>query len=181
MRIQMVLSAASALALAACGGSGAVDDPNDPAQLEAAFEELAKPEPGQYTTTSELIEFAMPGVPDKDAQMMRGLMEMGATQEQSMCITKDMIDDGYQDYVKQLQGFSDDCEYESFDASGGRLDAVMNCKDPSGGTGTISFNGTIGETQQDMTVKMDMNDATSGQGMQMTLKSTTTRVGDCPG
>lgn len=179
MRIQMVLAAASAFTLAACGGGGTVDDPSDPDQVAAAIENMTKPEPGEYTTKSELVDFEMPGVPEQDAKMMRGLMEMGTSQEQTMCITQEMVEDGYQEYVKQLQNFGDECKYTSFDASGGRLDAELACNDPSGGEGTISFSGTVGETEQDMTVTMDMKDPASGQGMKMTLNSKTTRVGDC--
>lgn len=180
MRIQMILAGGAALALIGCSEAGKVDDPSDAGQMEAAMAAMAKPTPGEYSTTSNLVEFDMPGVPEQDQQMMRGIMEMASGQETKFCLTEEMAEAGYKDYIKTLQSGADNCEYTSFDASGGKLEAKMECKDPSGGEGTIAFSGTIGETEQNMTVIMDMSDPASGQGMKMTLENATKRIGDCP-
>jgi beta-xylosidase len=183
MRIQMVLAAASVMALAACDSSvgGPVADPTDPAQVEAAFNSLAKPTPGEYSSKSELIEFAMPGASEEEAQMMRSLMELGTSQEMSMCITQEQLDEGFQQYIDSLKEFDETCEYTSLDVSNSQFNGTMNCKEQSGASGTVEFNGSITDTEQDITVSMDMSDPASGAGMQMKLRTVTKRVGDCTG
>ncbi|WP_340589448.1 DUF3617 domain-containing protein [Erythrobacter alti] len=180
MRFSTVLIATSALALAACGDSETtVDDPSDPEQLAAASENLPTPQPGEYRTTGTLVEFDLPGAPAEEVEMMRGFMEMGAAQTQTMCITEEQAEKGFDDFLSAMQDLPDDCAFSEFTVSGDMLDATMSCDDNSGSSGTVHFAGTVTETSQDMTVSMDMNDATQGRAMRMVIRNQTERVGDC--
>ncbi len=179
MRISTFFAATSALALAACGDSGTVADPSDPEQVAAAMENIAKPQPGEYRTTGQLVEFALPGASEEEQQMMRGFMEMGAAQEQTFCLTQEQADEGFREFLSTMQDNSEQCTFSKFAVNGDALDATMNCDDGEGSTGTIAFAGTISETSQDMTVTMDMTNAAEGQSMRMVMRNQTERVGEC--
>lgn len=177
--ISAVLATVPLFALAACGDSGAVDDPSDPDQMAAAMEDIARPQPGEYRTTSELVEFEMPGVPEEEAQMMRSIFEMGASQPTTFCMTEEMAEAGFREFLTASQEENQECEYTAFDASGGQLSATMTCDDGQGSTGTIEFEGSISETEQDMTMTMNMANAAEGQDMRMVLRNRSERIGEC--
>ncbi len=179
MRISTLLAAASMFALAACGDSGTVEDPSDPEQVAAAMEDIAKPQPGEYTTTVELVEFELEGASDEEEQMMRGMMEAGAAQTQTTCITEEQANAGFQEMLTAMQDNAEQCTFSNFAVEGDTLDATMNCDDGAGSTGTIQFGGTISETSQNMTVTMDMANGTAGQSMRMVMRNQTERVGEC--
>ncbi|QZH75574.1 MAG: DUF3617 domain-containing protein [Erythrobacter sp.] len=179
MRISTLIAAASIFALTACGDSGTVEDPGDPDQVAAAMADIAKPQPGEYTTTGELIDFEISGASEEEQAMMRGFMEMGAAQTQTICITEEQADAGFEEFLGAMQENSDECTFTNFSVDGDTLDATMNCDDGAGSTGTIEFGGTIAETSQDMTVTMNMTNATEGQTMRMVLRNQTERVGEC--
>ncbi|MGB3795330.1 MAG: DUF3617 domain-containing protein [Alteraurantiacibacter sp.] len=174
-----MLIAASSLALTACGDSGAVEDPSDPAQIEAATQDLPKPQPGEYRTSGELVELDLPGASDEELQMMRGIMEQGATQERTFCMTQEEADEGYREFLENLQQGSDECQFTDFSVSGNKLDATMACDDGAGATGTMAFGGTISENSQDMTVTMDMQNPNAEGNMRMVMKTLSERIGDC--
>ncbi|GEM_PF-616556 len=180
MRISTILIATSALALAACSDSTTtVDDPSDPEQIAAASADLPTPQPGEYRTTGELVEFDLPGAPEEEVEMMRGFMEMGASQTQTMCITEAEAEQGFDEFLSAMQDMPDDCEFSEFTVEGETLDATMMCDDGAGSTGTVQFAGTVSETGQDMTVSMDMTDANEGRSMRMVMRNQSERVGDC--
>lgn len=179
MRLVHTIPLIAGIILAGCGDSGSVDDPSDPAQIEAATQDLPQPQPGEYRTTSELVELDVPGATEEEVQMLRGIMEQGATQDRTFCMTQEEADEGYREFLANLQQSSDQCEFTDFSVSGDTLDATMACDDGSGSTGTMTFGGTISETSQDMTVTMDMNNAAAGESMRMVLRNQSERIGEC--
>lgn len=179
MRLIHTLPLLAGIALAACGDSGEVADPTDPEQVAAAMENVARPDPGEYRMTGELVEFAVPGASQEEVDFIRGLMEFGATQERTFCLTEEEADAGFRQFLDTMQEGSDDCEFTSFAVTGNQLDANMSCDDGAGSTGTIAFGGTVSETSQDMTVSMDMSNAAEGQSMHMVLRNQIERIGDC--
>ncbi|WP_338243709.1 DUF3617 domain-containing protein [Aurantiacibacter hainanensis] len=179
MRLIHTAPLIAGLALVACGDSGTVEDPSDPAQIEAATRDLPKPQAGEYRTSGELVEFQMPGASEEEMQMLRGFMETSATQERTFCMTQEEADSGYREFLENLQQGSDECEFTEFTVSGNSLNATMSCDDGSGSTGTMGFAGTISETSQDMTVSMDMDSAMEGQSVRMVMRTTSERIGDC--
>lgn len=179
MRLVHATPLVAGLILAACGDSGVVEDPSDPAQIEAATQDLPKPQAGEYRMSGELVEFEVPGASEEELAMIRGIMEMGATQERTFCMTQEEADEGYREFLENLQDGSDQCEFTSFSVSGNQLDAAMACDDGAGATGTMEFGGTISETSQDMTVTMNMANEGEGESMRMVLRNRSERIGDC--
>ncbi|WAT17787.1 DUF3617 domain-containing protein [Aurantiacibacter sp. MUD11] len=181
MRLIHTLPLVAGLALVACGDSGAVEDPSDPEQIAAATADLPKPLAGEYRMTGELVELAVPGASDEEIQMIRGIMEMAATQERTFCMTQEEADEGYREFLENLSEGTDECEFSEFSVNGNTLAATMQCDDGAGSTGTMEFGGNISETSQDMTVTMDMANAEEGDSMRMVLRNQTERIGDCAG
>lgn len=179
MRLIHALPLVIGISLAACGDSGTVEDPSDPDQIEAATQDLPRPQPGEYRTTGELVELELPGASEEEVAMMRGIMEQGATQGRTFCMTQEEADEGYREFLDNMAQDSDECEFTQFAVAGDNLDATMTCNDGAGSTGTMSFAGTISETSQDMTVTMDMENAGEGQSMRMVLRNRSERIGDC--
>lgn len=179
MQFKIALAATASLALAACGNSGTVDDPSDPAQIEAATQDLPRPQAGEYRMTGELLEIEIPGASEEELSMFREIMAAGAEQEQTFCMTQEEADAGYEEFLENLQQGSDQCEFTSFAVSGDTLDAQMACDDGAGATGTMAFGGTISETSQDMTVTMNMNNEAEGESMRMVLRNKSERIGEC--
>lgn len=181
MRLIHTLPLIAGLALAACGDSGAVDDPSDPSQIADATADLPKPQAGEYRMTGELVSLEIPGASDSEVAMLRGIMEAGATQESTFCMTQEEADEGYREFLENLSEGTDGCEFTEFSVNGNALAATMQCDDGQGNSGNMEYSGTISETSQDMTVTMDMANAAEGQSMRMVLRNQTERVGDCEG
>ncbi len=181
MRLAHFAPLLAGIALVACGDSGVVEDPSDPAQIESATESLPKPQPGQYRTTGELVNLEIPGASEDELQMMRGIMEQGATQDRTFCMTQEEADEGYREFLDNIAQGSDGCQFTDFAVSGNSLNATMACDDGSGSSGTMGFEGTISETSQDMTVTMDMQNTAADESMKMVMRSKSERIGECEG
>lgn len=180
------LALASSLALAACGGetedassTASASNLTDPEAIAEALTNMPKPQPGEYKIEAELVEFAMPGASEEESNALRGLMEMGSSMSGiTFCMNEEMAQQGYEDYLEQLQGPNENCSYDSFSIDGDKIDAKMTCGDEEA-SGTIEFTGTISETGSDMTVSMDMTEPMTGKGIQMVMRNATERVGEC--
>ncbi|WP_156494138.1 DUF3617 family protein, partial [Erythrobacter sp. HI0028] len=85
---------------------------------------------------------------------------------------------GFEEMARQAQEDGDDCSFEKFDASGGQIDAVMNCEVEGQGAARMTMKGRGGETSSEMTMTMDA-EAPGGQTMTMTMNSSQERIGDC--
>ena len=168
------------LALAACdGGNVVVDDPSDPEQIAAASATLPQPEPGEYTGSMEISEFSMDGVEEEQQALMRAAIEGMSGQERTTCITPEMAEEGYQEFLANLNQGAEGCEFTSFTVEGDTLSADMQCDDDAGTSGTMQLTGTVTSTSQDMTVRMDMTDSAQNQTMRMTMRNQMERTGDC--
>ncbi|MDC0887249.1 DUF3617 domain-containing protein [Altererythrobacter sp.] len=170
----------AALGLAACSGeadSGTVDA----AEVTATVGDLVKPQAGQYETSGELVKFEIPGMSDQEKQMMRGFMEQGFTQKVGFCLTAEEAEKGFEQAIREMRNDdSNACEFTRFDVSGNTLASEMKCDDGSGNSGTISMDGNVTETSQDMTMTFDQTSADlPGGAMQMVVKMKSQRVGEC--
>ncbi|RJY07966.1 DUF3617 domain-containing protein [Aurantiacibacter aquimixticola] len=180
MRFPTILAAASLLTLTSCGDSGTtVEDPSDPDQIAAAAENIARPQPGEYRTTGELVEVDLPGASEEEAQAMRAIMETGVAREQTFCVTEEDAEEGFTQFVSAMQDMPKTCSFSEFAINGENLNATMVCDDDAGSTGNVAFAGTVSETGSDMTMTMDMENAAEGQSMRIVMRNTTERVGDC--
>lgn len=165
--------------LAACGEAGSADS-NDDGQLSAdevaaeAASGAIKPEPGQYRADVEVISIDVPGAPAAVVDMMRGAM---AGNSSEYCLTQEDVDKGFEEMARQSQ--NGDCTFNSFNADGGDIDAVMTCS-AEGETMTITLDGTGGATSSEMMMTMEGNIPEMG-AINMKMKTTHNRIGDCAG
>ena len=179
MRISTVFVASSALALTACGdGTTTVDDPSDPDQIAAASANLPTPQPGEYRTTGELVEFAAPGAPQAEVDMAREFMGSMFAMENSQCLTVEESEKGYRRFVEEMGQGEDNCEMSSYETTSDSLTATMVCGGEGANTATMTFAGDVTETSMDMTMTMDGQDPSMGE-MRMVIRMHSERVGDC--
>ena len=74
-----------------------------------------------------------------------------------------------------------ECSYSRFEVNGGKLDAQMDCKAAGQGQMVMKLAGTLGRDRSDVTMDVGpVGSPAPGQGMKMTMRLTTTRLGDCP-
>lgn len=164
--------------LAACGS-----EPSEPKSTDdviAEMSELPKPMPGLYRSTSELIEFDVPGLSPRQADEMRQMSGLrGDVQER--CLSPQEAEKGYEDMIRQIGEVQNglDCDFTKFDAEGKDLDANLSCKGPGGSGAKIAMTGTIEETRSNIDMDMTMSAGPLGE-MKLKLETKSERVGDCP-
>ncbi|WP_341712707.1 DUF3617 domain-containing protein [Erythrobacter sp.] len=178
---RIVLAAMSTLALAGCGSPSADADGDGEITMSEAVDkskELVKPEPGKYRNTVQLVNLELPGAP-KDVQDMMKQMMGKEPRTTEYCLTKEEAEKGFEEMAKQAQE-DEDCSFEKFDAEGGKIDAIMNCKADGKGTARMTLQGTGTRTSSQMTMTIDAK-GPDGNAMMMTMKSNQERIGDCDG
>ncbi|SMP61928.1 Protein of unknown function [Novosphingobium panipatense] len=174
-----MMAALAGLALSGCGSEDTADGaPRSEADLKKEVAKLDAPEPGQYRQVLEVTRLDLPGLPPEAAEQMK--TAMADKQETLVCITQADADKGYRDMFKDVRKGSE-CAYSRFEVNGGKLDAQMDCKAAGQGQMVMKLAGTLGPNRSDVTIDVDpVGNPLPGQGMKMTLRLTTTRVGDCP-
>lgn len=112
------------------------------------------------------MQMEMPGMPGKMPPM---------TTEQ--CVTKEQADDPQRAVPQQPQrgGAQSDCKTEDYKVTGGKVTWTTKCTTPQPMTGT----GEITYVENAYTGIMKMNMERGGQPMQMTMKLSGKRLGDC--
>lgn len=174
------VTGALALILTACGGNGG--GTADSGDLADAAADVVKPQPGQYETNAELVSFEIPGMPENEAQMVRGMMGSAFTQVTSYCLTPEAAEKGFEEAVRAMRENQpdDQCEYTKFEVNGDAITSEMKCADDNGNSGMITVNGTVSETEQDLTMTLDQSSPDFPEGkMKMQVKTVAKRVGEC--
>lgn len=143
-------------------GTGAV--------IAQTMDENMKPLPGQYESRITLLSMDIPGMPANMTGMMKGVFERSI----KICITAEEVEQGWRDALRKAQ--DGDCQYKSFSATGGEMDAVLVC-DTDQGEMTMTMSGTGTPTTSDMTMKMSGNMGTGPGSLSMRVQQT--RIGDC--
>ncbi|MEP5938464.1 MAG: DUF3617 domain-containing protein [Erythrobacter sp.] len=178
MRKSTLIAAVSTLMLAACGGDAGSDGGESLSMEEVAEitqDSAIKPEPGQYSVTTEVLEVNIPGAPEGMADMMSSSMGRNA---HSYCLSQDDVDNGFEEMAKQSQEGSD-CTFERYDIDdGGDMDAKMVCNMQGQGEMTMTMSGTGSTTGSEMDIAMEGNIAGMGD-MSMRMKVSHERTGDC--
>ena len=146
--------------------------------VQSAAEGIVKPQPGQYTSKMEVLEFDVPGLPPEQADMMKSMMEGLGEQTASYCLTEEEVGNGFQDMVEASQ--DGDCTFDKFDTTAGTIDAAMTCKTPQGDA-KATLSGTATPTKSEMTINVDqqMPGVANGGRGKITMKLVNERVGDC--
>ncbi|MDJ0978731.1 MAG: DUF3617 domain-containing protein [Erythrobacter sp.] len=147
---------------AALLGAGAV--------IAQTIDEEMKPLPGQYQSRLELISAEIPGMPANMTEMMKGMLERSIT----ICVTPEEVEEGYKEALRKSQ--DGECRYNSFTATGGRIEAEMVCSTDMGEM-TMVMSGTGSPTASDVT--MQMTGEMGGGPGSMTMRVRQNRLGDC--
>ena len=177
MRLSIALPLMAVLALGACnkaadpGGTGS-SDPAANAKAAAAASEVHF-QPGLYQSKIEIKQMDMPGMPPAVVASMKTQM---AEKPLTYCLTPEDAAKGAE-AMKERMG-KGQCQFDSFNAAGGKIDSSMTCQLGAKGTmhavahGTYTATGSVTASTMDMTM--------DGVGkMHMEQVTTTSRVGDC--
>lgn len=171
-------------ALPGCGSETASE--KSAGEVIAQVSQMAKPLPGLYETTAELKDFSVPGIPAGQLGMMRQQFAASSGKTNTMCLTREDADQGFEKMVREMgrmgqTGEGVDCAFSQFDASGSKLNAVLNCTAPGGMKMAMTMDGSLAPDRADMT--MTMNSSSSmmpGGEMTMVMQTVSQRIGDCP-
>ncbi|MDB5705354.1 MAG: hypothetical protein JWN66_2470 [Sphingomonas bacterium] len=125
-------------------------------------------QPGKWQTIVTILDVQMPSAPPGVRAGMRGRPPQIVT----ACVTPQQAAAGPQAVLAASKG---KCRYTSFNASGGRLNAVMQCGFATGAM-TVTSTGAYSAT----TLDLNGSSVMSGK-MQMTMKTHTIgrRLGPC--
>jgi hypothetical protein len=182
MRLIHTAPLAAAILLAACGGDADTNDDGAVSGAEVAAEaaNAIKPQPGQYRTTTELLEFNLPGASDEVKQRIQA--QMGGAGEVTKptltCLTPEQASaNGAQEMAKKMA--EGNCTVARFDVSGGSISAEMQCVDAAGGASHVVMDGQMTSTSSTMTMTNETDLPSIGK-MQMKARVKSERVGDCP-
>ena len=126
----------------------------------------AQMQPGQWQITVNVTSFDMPNAPPQMAEAFK------KPQVHSQCITAEQAKTGPLEMMKNKPG----CKATRENVSGGKLDAVIVCDQPGGGTMTATITGNFSPTKFDMNAAIEM---TGQQAMKMTTVTAAERVGEC--
>jgi hypothetical protein len=173
--------AVSAAALSACGSSG----PKSEEQVKQEISKIERPLPGQYKQSMKVTKFEMPGMGARELEYLKSQMA-GTGQTQSFCITKEMSDEGFKRMTKEFE--KGKCNYDRFDATGGRLDAKMTCETGQGMNMMVEISGTTTSEGSNMVIKMQQSVSAPGNAMSqgkmgmtnIEMEVSNSRIGECP-
>ncbi len=172
------LFALSAAALAACGQSasdsadgGAVAGKDALANAaEAAFQM----KPGKYRTMVTIDRIEIPGMPGGMGDQMKAMLSKAANHES--CVSPEQAARGMEIMKEQMA--RGQCQFDKFEASGGKIDSAFSCKTAEGMQLRAASTGTYSDTGSTVSAKGEM---TGPGGVQMRVEQTmvTERIGDC--
>lgn len=169
------------LALAACGGGGpSVKGENASIdEVAKATQDAVKMQPGQWQTQVKFLSVDMPGLPKAQADMMAQQMGKASESTVETCITPEMVSKPPSEMFGGKAGGG--CVYDTYELSGGKLNAVMTCKPQGAGEIKATTTGTIGSTSYELTSDTAMSGAPGMPGGKMTMKTQIIgkRVGEC--
>jgi hypothetical protein len=172
-----------ALALVACGKGPQVHEKN--ASVDEVAEKVRQAtgggqfiKAGEWKSVTTIQEMDVPGMPPEAAAQMKAAMAKNGAHEFTTCLTEE---DVKQPKGKFFTG-NDQCRYDHFNMSGGKIDAAMSCKADGAGTQVMTMTGTYSPESYSMQMSMkaeDMPGPTSGMTMKMKVDSK--RLGACTG
>ncbi len=179
MRVKFVLPLVAAISLAACGGDAYEEVSGDSMssdEMSDAMDAAAMPEPGQYRSTQELLEFEMPGLSEDMAGMIRSAFAEGAAEESTYCLTAEEAGNAREQMLENMA--ESDCEVSRFDMAGGTIDAAMSCPTGEGVTGDVALTGTMDSNGADMVMSFS-TDVPSMGAASIRMRVVSERIGEC--
>jgi hypothetical protein len=174
-----LLLIACAVPLAACNKQSEVHAHNASVEevagkVRAAASAQAMIRPGEWESSTAVEEMSIPGMPAEVQDRMKKVMASQQMHSFKSCVTE-------ADVKRPKEGFftgnKNECRYDRFDMSGGKIDAVMHC----GGNGeqTMTLSGTYGPEKYDIHVQMVHKGGEPGEAMTMKAHTISRRVGEC--
>jgi hypothetical protein len=180
MRTIHALPLLAAFALAACGGGTADEDGDGKVsnqEAAAAADSMIKPEPGQYKTSLEMLEFDIPGMTDEMKTQMRTMMGGELAKGNTFCLTpEEAASQGPQQMVENMA--ESNCSFAKFDVAGGNISADMQCTGEDGKASHVLMDGQMSSTGSNMTMTMDQDQGAVGK-VHMKMRVISERTGDC--
>jgi hypothetical protein len=135
-------------------------------------------EPGKWQTKISVLDVDIPGIPPQVAQQMKQSMAKMQEHSYDTCLTEADVKRPKEDF---FAGKSNDCRYDHFTMSGGKIDAALRCEAKPSGTMTMAIKGTYSRDSYEATMAMDMSGRGPEGGMKMRSHSESRRIGACSG
>ncbi len=177
MRLIHSLPLLAAFALAACGNDPDEELSDESLSMDEVMAEGedngVMPQPGEYSTSYELVSFEVPGASSVDMDALEAAFREGAQEQSSFCVTEAMDREAW---ISAMQDNS--CTLSRLSAEGDTLDLAMTCEAEDGPQGRIGMSGTAGETSSDL--EMTFTQPIPGIGdANIVMNVMTERTGDC--
>jgi hypothetical protein len=173
---------AFALPLSACNKSPEIHEKNvsvaDVAQKvrDAGVGNGGFLDPGQWRTVSTLEEMDIPGASAEAQAIMKQMASKTSNTTFEYCLTPE---EARKPSGKFFAGKDrGNCRYESFDMSGGKMDAVMSCRGEPSGTVTMAMHGTYSPDEYVSHGEMKIEGSPQG-AMTMKMRTEAKRIGEC--
>lgn len=180
MRLMMAAAAVSmaALTLGGCGTEN--KGPQTEEEVRAELANAERMQPGEYASNVEIARFDVPGMPEEQQAMVRGMMTGAAQVQRSFCLTEAQAARGSEDMFRELAQGDSNCRFEDFNVDGQNVTGRMICGGQGGANATMNLTGTMSGTSSTMTMVMEISDPSLPQGRaEMEMRATSRRTGDC--
>ncbi|MCB2061772.1 MAG: DUF3617 domain-containing protein [Novosphingobium sp.] len=164
--------------LAGCSSQDSIESKDESAESVAAKVAGAgiRPNPGRWEAQFKIVKMDMPDMPPELQAMFKE--QLGKVETSISCLTEEEAEKAEEDFFRPPETKGDECKYNSFDISGGKIEADMTCADGDA-TQNMKMSGTYGPDAYAMTVAADGNMGEQKMAMEMEIQSK--RVGDCDG
>ena len=166
-----------AFSLAACGSDPAVNETN--ASVEEVSEKVREASrdqglvrPGKWVSTVTIENVSMPGMPPEMAERMKAMLAQSRTAE--TCLTEEEAQRPKEDFFAA----NENCRYDQFTMSGGKIDATMRCEQ-EGATQVMQMTGTYSPNSYEMRMRSTTAGGAGAEAMSLEMKVDAERVGKC--
>lgn len=169
------VAALAAVSLGGCKKEGVVaKDESVESVAKKVQASNIKPRPGRWESRMKLETMDLPNMPPQAKAAMD--KQMGVTQTFVSCLTPEQAnkpDAGF------FQKGAQDCKYDHFVMSDGKLDSAMTCKQGNQQV-RMTMTGAYGTDSYDIRVN-SQGEMQPGMPMSMAMTISSRRVGDCNG
>lgn len=180
MRMMMAAVAVSMTAVALGGCDTQNKGPQTEEEVRAELASAERMQPGEYASNVEIARFDVPGMPEEQQTMIRGLMTGAAQVQRSYCLTEAQAARGSEDMFREMAQGDSNCRFEDFNVSGQNVTGRMICGGQGGANATMNLTGTMAGDSSTMTMVMEISDPSLPQGRaEMEMRATSRRTGDC--
>ncbi|WEK02281.1 MAG: DUF3617 domain-containing protein [Candidatus Sphingomonas phytovorans] len=170
--------------LGACHSQSSVKAENaSVAEVAAVTKDAVKLQPGKWQTTIKILSVDAPGMPAQMGAAMKQQMSAAGSQTVESCLTPEMV---AKPPENMFAGGAQNCTYEKFSMSDGKMDATLVCKGGAAGPGEMraTMSGNFASTSYDVTSDASMNmpampGAAGGGKVNTKTQVIGKRVGEC--